>query len=129
MAAPRPAGKRFSCLLAAAWCCVAAPVAAAPSSIEAHLIQPSAGGEAVAVHVDGDLTETIWQSVPVTDDFVQRDPSEGAAPSFRTEVRVVYDRSNLFVAIRAFDAEPAKLVGILTRRDDDSPSDWLRIMI
>ena len=32
-------------------------------------------------------------------------------------------------AVRALDADPDKIVGILTRRDDGSPSDWIRVMI
>jgi hypothetical protein len=42
---------------------------------------------------------------------------------------VVYDRSALFVAVRAFDPDPSKIVGLLTRRDTDSPSDWVSIVI
>ncbi len=46
-----------------------------------------------------------------------------------TEVRVVYDQAALYVAVRALDPEPDKIVGMLTRRDDGSPSDWVRVMI
>ena len=63
------------------------------------------------------------------DGFVQREPNEGKPPSFRTEARVVYDRSALYVSIRAFDTDPSKIVGILTRRDTDSPSDWVSIIV
>ena len=31
--------------------------------------------------------------------------------------------------VRAFDTDPAKIVGILTRRDQRSPSDWIRIVV
>ena len=31
--------------------------------------------------------------------------------------------------MRAFDSEPDKIVGILTRRDQRSPSDWIRIVV
>ena len=43
-----------------------------------------------AIVVDGELNDEGWQqAVPVTT-FVQRDPLEGAAPSFKTEARVIY---------------------------------------
>jgi len=79
--------------------------------------------------VDGKLNEEIWQQAPVINEFVQRDPAEGQAPSMRTEARVAYDADAVYVAVRAFDTDAAQLVGILTRRDQRSPSDWIRIVI
>ena len=91
--------------------------------------------EAVAVPasepilVDGKLTEAVWQQAPVITEFVQREPAEGQAASMRTEARVAYDASAIYVAVRAFDTDASRLVGILTRRDQRSPSDWIRIVI
>jgi len=75
------------------------------------------------------LTDEGWQAVRAMSTFVQREPNEGAAPSQRTEFRVAYDATTLYVRVRAFDAEPDKIVTYLTRRDDDSPCDWLRVFI
>jgi hypothetical protein len=88
-----------------------------------------AATEATAIRLDGDLTDAAWASAPIIGDFVQRDPNEGKAPSFRTEARVVYDHAALFVAVRAYDPDPSKIVGLLTRRDTDSPSDWVGIVV
>ena len=79
--------------------------------------------------LDGKLNEEIWQQAPAVVDFLQRDPDEGAAPTHRTEARIAYDEGALYVAVRAFDSEPDKIVGILTRRDQRSPSDWIRIVV
>jgi hypothetical protein len=79
--------------------------------------------------IDGKLSEPIWEQTPAINEFVQREPAEGAAPNQRTEARVVFDENALFVAVRAHDAEAGKIVGILTRRDQRSPSDWIRIVI
>jgi hypothetical protein len=82
-----------------------------------------------AIAVDGELNDAGWQqAVPVTT-FVQRDPLEGAAPSFKTEARVIYDSSAIYVGVRAFDNEPARIAGFLTRRDAGSASDWIQIYI
>src|SRR5512136_34756 len=82
-----------------------------------------------AVKLDGEFTESSWdQAVPITA-FLQRDPKEGAPPTYPTEVRVLFDRTYLYVAVRAFDGEPARIVGIRTRRDSESPSDWVRVII
>jgi len=79
--------------------------------------------------VDGKLNEEIWQQAPVISEFVQRDPAEGQAPTMRTEARVAYDAGAIYVAVRAFDTDASRLVGILTRRDQRSPSDWIRIVV
>jgi hypothetical protein len=84
---------------------------------------------AEAIKVDGELIEETWtRAVPITE-FVQREPHEGAAPSHQTEVRVLYDQTAIYVAVRALDPHPEKVVGHLTRRDEGSPSDWVRVMI
>ncbi|MBI2835009.1 MAG: carbohydrate binding family 9 domain-containing protein [Acidobacteria bacterium] len=99
-------------------------VAAAVARMEAAPLP-----EATAIRLDAELSDRAWQTAPVTTEFVQREPREGAAPTLKTELRVAYDRSNLYVAIRAFDPEPSRIVGHLTRRDVWSPSDWLRVFI
>jgi hypothetical protein len=98
----------------------------AAARIEAHEVPAGAAG---AVKLDGEFTESAWELAAPTRGFLQRDPHEGAQPTFATEVRVLYDRDNLYVGIWAFDGNPEKIVGIRTRRDDESPSDWLRVMI
>ena len=85
--------------------------------------------EATAVRVDGELNDAVWQTVPPITDFRQRDPREGAAPTFPTEARIAYDGTALYVAIQAFDSDPQRIVGIRTRRDEDSPSDWVSVLV
>ena len=106
----------------------AAPHAAAATvtRIEAGLLPE---GVTDAVRLDGEFTEEAWERVPPTSGFVQRDPNEGGSPAFDTEIRVLYDRNHLYVGLRALDAAPGSIVGIRTRRDEESPSDWLRVMI
>lgn len=79
--------------------------------------------------LDGKLNDEVWQqSLPIAE-FVQREPAEGQSPTQRTEARVAYDANALYVAVRAFDSDASKIVGILTRRDQRSPSDWIRIVV
>src|SRR6266850_6118477 len=75
------------------------------------------------------LTDEGWQTLLPVAAFIQREPKEGAEPSQRTEFRVAYDSTTLYVRVRAFDAEPDRIVTYLTRRDDNSPGDWLRVFI
>jgi hypothetical protein len=79
--------------------------------------------------LDGKLTEEIWQQAPVINEFQQREPAEGQPPTFRTEARVLYDAAAIYVGVRAFDTDAGKIVGILSRRDQRSPSDWIRVIV
>ena len=82
-----------------------------------------------AIRVDGELTEAVWQQAPLISGFKQRDPKDGADATYETEARVAYDATALYVAVQAIDPEPARIVGIRTRRDEGSPSDWIRVLI
>jgi hypothetical protein len=114
-------------VIAMAWCvllsagrlAVAAPAASDPPGTKTTS----------AIRITSGLNEDIWRAAPPVSDFVQREPKEGGQPSQRTEFRVAYDASRLFIRVRAFDTEPDKIVGYLTRRDDESPSDWIHVFI
>lgn len=82
-----------------------------------------------AVKLDGEFTEAAWELVQPITAFVQREPDEGSPATFGTESRVLYDKTFLYVAVMAFDPDPSKIVGIRTRRDGESPSDWIAIFI
>jgi len=85
--------------------------------------------EGEPIVIDGRMDEGTWERAGRITDFVQREPAEGQAPSHATEARVAYDGSALYVAIRAFDSDPDRIVGILTRRDQHSPSDWVKVVV
>ena len=106
------------------------PVLALGLALGLALATPVSGQpSAVAVRVDGNLSEDAWsRATPITD-FVQRDPNEGAAPTFQTVARVLYDDEAVYVAVKAFDPNPAELKAYLTRRDVNSSSDWIRVLI
>src|SRR5689334_19555193 len=103
--------------------------ASGPTDTRTATIAATAVPTATAIKLDGAFTESVWDGVPTVSDFKQREPNDGAAPSFATDVKVVYDASNLYVAVRAHDPQPDRLVGLRTRRDAQSPSDWIRVMI
>src|SRR5262245_64359143 len=66
-----------------------------------HITATSTAG-AAAIVLDGELNDAGWQSANPVTTFVQRDPLEGAEPSFKTEARIVYDSSAIYVGVRAF---------------------------
>lgn len=97
----------------------------APTAVVEAVALPAASG----VQVDGDLSDGAWQAARVLDSFKQRSPREGADASFPTEVRLLGDDAALYVAVKLADPEPLRIVGHLTRRDEPSPSDWIRVIV
>jgi hypothetical protein len=76
-----------------------------------------------SIVVDGLLTEPAWTVAEACSNFTQRDPVEGARPSQRTVVRVLFDRDALFVGARLYDSAPDSIVAELARRDAGTRSD------
>src|SRR4026207_1136221 len=52
--------------------------------------------------IDGKGDDQIWSSTPAITQFKQWRPTEGKAPRYKTEAKIAYDASNLYVYIRAF---------------------------
>ncbi|MCB9848201.1 MAG: carbohydrate binding family 9 domain-containing protein [Phycisphaeraceae bacterium] len=67
--------------------------------------------------IDGVLDDEVWAEAPVIDGFRQVDPVEGAEPSQRTEVRLLYDDDNLYVGVHCFDDDPGAIVAQEMQRD------------
>ena len=73
--------------------------------------------------IDG-ILEEIWEAgTLLPDTWRQVDPVEGGPPSQRTEVRLMRDRRNLYVAIRCFDDEVDGIIARALQRDGDIRSD------
>lgn len=85
--------------------------------------------EGLSIEIDGRADEPIWARAQVATDFVQFQPAEGDPATERTTARVVYGSDALYVYLRAYDSEPHEVVGQLTRRDQDSYSDILGVVI
>ncbi len=75
--------------------------------------------EAAAPVLDGRVDEDAWSKVEPHAGFTQQDPNEGAPATERTEVRVLFDKSNVYVGIICFDSEPDKIIVNQSRRDAD----------
>ena len=73
--------------------------------------------------IDGRLDEPVWTSAEFAGNFRQFEPNEGEPATERTEVRILYDNSALYLGVRLYDREPGKIVRRLSRRDDDPDAD------
>ncbi|HWP85655.1 MAG TPA: DUF5916 domain-containing protein, partial [Terriglobia bacterium] len=73
--------------------------------------------------IDGKFDEKSWELAPVISNLVQRDPVEGAEPTERTEIRVLYDSQQIYFAVICYDSDPSGIVATELRRDDDMETD------
>ncbi len=74
-------------------------------------------GDAVPV-LDGDvLNDAAWTHIPPLTGFWQTTPDEGRPASERTEVRLLYTETALYVGVVCFDREPARIIVSDSRRD------------
>ncbi|MCP5105104.1 MAG: carbohydrate binding family 9 domain-containing protein, partial [bacterium] len=78
--------------------------------------------------IDGRPDDPVWERVEWGTDFTQKIPYEGKKPSQETAFKILFDKKNLYVAIRAFDTEPGKIVRRICRRDNRD-GDWVEIIL
>ncbi|CAN5237120.1 hypothetical protein BH24GEM2_BH24GEM2_17220 [soil metagenome] len=70
--------------------------------------------------LDGRLDDAIWATAPAATEFVQRGPDPGKPATQRTEARVLYDNSAIYVGMRMYDTQPDSIAAQLARRDVSS---------
>jgi hypothetical protein len=68
--------------------------------------------------IDGKLDDECWSTGEWAGDYTQWIPKEGAKPSQKTQLKILYDNKNLYVALRAYDNEPYKISKKAGRRDE-----------
>ena len=67
--------------------------------------------------IDGVLSDACWKTGEWAGNYTQWVPKEGAKPSKETQIKILYDDKNIYVAIRAFD-DPDKIIRKAGRRDE-----------
>ena len=79
--------------------------------------------------IDGRLGDDLWKQVTPISTFVQQRPLDGEPATERTEVWLAYDRSNLYVAVRAYYSDLTLLRANRVDRDQIWQDDNLRLYI
>ncbi|MBN1819947.1 MAG: carbohydrate binding family 9 domain-containing protein [Prolixibacteraceae bacterium] len=69
------------------------------------------------ITIDGQFNEPAWQLANWDGDFIQYSPYEGKPPYQQTEFAIIYDKNNIYLAIKALDNNPDSIVTRMTRRD------------
>ena len=107
-----------------------AALVAAPARAVSPVVRSAVAVRATQAPVlDGKDNDAIWRAAPAITEFQQFVPTSGAAPSFRTDVKVAYDDRYLYVFVRCFDPHPDSIRAFLSRRDVSTPSDRVKITI
>lgn len=101
-------------------CALAAPSPAAVAAVDERAAMHAVAAREAAPVIDGRLDDVFWAGVEPIAGFVQAAPVAGAAPTRRTELRLAHDGARLFVAVRAFDPEPARIAARTLRRDAEA---------
>ena len=74
------------------------------------------------IHIDGNLDDEAWKSVPSVTNFTQFFPVYGQAATTKTEVKILYDNSAVYVSAYLYD-DPSKIRKQLTSRDGEQRND------
>lgn len=81
------------------------------------------------IRVDGRLDEAAWALAKPSSSFRQRYPNPGADPTFKTEIKVLYNDKTLYIGVTCFDPEPDKIVRRMARRDREVATDAIELDI
>ena len=114
---PMPAS--LAPLLAALGLAASGPavITSVPERLDKQAVRVQAARCSERIVVDGQLTEAVWAGATPIGRLTQSDPTEGAAPTERTEVKVAFDDVALYVGARLYDTKPQGIQSRLARRD------------
>lgn len=83
------------------------------------------------VTIDGKIDEKSWDLVAPATDFVMFQPDNGkpVLSERRTEVKVLYDNTAIYISAKMYDNEPNKILREISKRDDFGTADFFGIFI
>ena len=70
------------------------------------------------ITLDGKLTESVWQTAPVVDNFFRMEPRQGGDFAYKTFVKVAFDKKNLYFGVFCKDSLGKKGVRVQDYRRD-----------
>lgn len=84
-----------------------------------------------APKIDGILDEEIWQQASIAGNFIERRPNNGtpAPENFKSEIKILYDDTGIYIGAILYDSEPGKIAHELTERDNIETDDIFGVTI
>ncbi len=81
-----------------------------------------------AIVIDGKPDEEVWKTAAVFKDFYQTGPGDNIAPSKPTEVLMMYDEKNLYIAFKCWD-DKGMVRATVAKRDNIFNEDNVRLWL
>ncbi|MCU0443834.1 MAG: carbohydrate binding family 9 domain-containing protein [Microscillaceae bacterium] len=70
------------------------------------------------IELDGKLNESSWQKAPIIDDFFRMEPRQGGNFLYKTQVKILFDKKNLYFGVFCQDSLGKKGVRVQDYRRD-----------
>ncbi len=77
----------------------------------------------VGPDIDGVLDDDVWDQAPAAGPLYQYNPGEGEEMTERTEFRILYDDSNIYLGVWCFDKDADLIIARKMERDRSMTSD------
>ena len=87
------------------------------------------GAASQPMKVDGRIDPAEWAGATRVDSFVEVQPGDSIPPQVRTEVFLSYDRDTLYVAFKAQDPDPSKILAHYADHDNAGADDWVSVFL
>ena len=83
------------------------------------------------ITIDAKIDEEAWKTASIATDFIMFEPDNGKpiSENKKTEVKVLYDNTAIYISAVLYDDEPNKISRELTNRDDFGVSDNFSVSI
>ncbi|MBI2279597.1 MAG: carbohydrate binding family 9 domain-containing protein [Bacteroidetes bacterium] len=79
--------------------------------------------------IDGILDDEVWKNVPIATDFIQNSPNPGNKPSQKTEVKVLYDNTAMYIGATMYDVSKDSIMRQLSQRDEEENTDLFAVFL
>ena len=76
----------------------------------------------ISIKIDGNLDDAAWKTASVVNDFIQNFPKAGDPATLKTEVKILYDNTAVYIGVMLYD-DPSQIRKQLTARDGEQRSD------
>jgi len=88
----------------------------------------TATGANSAIVIDGNLNEASWNDARAISGFIQHEPAEGKESNYKTEVRILFGKDDLYIGAMLYD-DRENIENNLGRRDEYNRADWFMVSI
>ncbi len=81
------------------------------------------------IKIDGHLNEAVWSKAEIASDFTNWQPEAGTKPTFKTEVKIIYDDDAIYMGAIMHTDSRDDIQTQLTARDQVGNTDFVGIII